>query len=275
MKKLMFLLLVFHFLTALKLTKTKFNEYFLKKECIENGYEIINIYKRKNPTVYTQGLYYKDGFLYESGGLYGKSTLTKMKWPSQEIVKTNKLDKKYFGEGIAASKKLMYQLTWKEGKILYYSFPDMKYLGETKMPKQLKEGWGLTDFSEDKFYATDGSNKIYSLKKNIDKSLSVTDSFEIKKGINKVNNLNDLTFDGRFIFCNVYLENIILKIFDRRFYKEYNMNPLVKYETFQGVINNKKLKEGEVLNGITYIPESKTFLVTGKNWEHYYEIAFK
>ena len=63
-------------------------------------YKVINIFPRKNPTVYTQGLIYYNKTLFESGGLYQKSTLTHMKWPSQEIIKQINLEKKYFAEGI-------------------------------------------------------------------------------------------------------------------------------------------------------------------------------
>ena len=45
------------------------------------NYKVINIFPRKNPTVYTQGLFYYNYSIYESGGLYKKSTLTQMEWP--------------------------------------------------------------------------------------------------------------------------------------------------------------------------------------------------
>ena len=33
-------------------------------------------------------------------------------------------------------------------------------------------------------------------------------------------------------------------------------------------------QDGEVLNGIAYLPNKKTFLVTGKYWKNMYEIQF-
>jgi glutamine cyclotransferase len=30
----------------------------------------------------------------------------------------------------------------------------------------------------------------------------------------------------------------------------------------------------EVLNGIAYLPDSDTFLITGKDWPHMYEVKF-
>ena len=91
-----------------------------------------------------------------------------MEWPSQKIIHKLNLEQKYFAEGIAASfsNNILYQLTYKEREILLYSFPDMEYKNKIKMPGEMKEGWGLCAGKEkDEFFATDGSDKIFVLKK--------------------------------------------------------------------------------------------------------------
>ena len=122
-----------------------------------NMYKVINIFPRKNPTVYTQGLIYHNHSIYESGGLYKKSTLTQMEWPSQKIIKKINLDNKYFAEGISANheKKILYQLTYKEKEIILYSFPSLEVIQKIKMPSEMREGWGLcSGIEKNEFFLT-------------------------------------------------------------------------------------------------------------------------
>ena len=54
----------------------------------------------------------------------------------------------------------------------------------------------------------------------------------------------------------------------------YDMKPLIDYEFKNGNLTSHRLYRGDVLNGITYIPEKKSFILTGKLWNFYYEIIF-
>ena len=243
-------------------------------------YKVINIFPRKNPTVYTQGLIYYNQTLFESGGLYQKSTLTHMKWPSQEIIKQINLDKKYFAEGISYNieNKILYQLTYKEKEILLYTFPELELIKKIKMPKEMLEGWGLSAGSEQGvFYATDGSDKIFVF--NIDKSndeLILVKTIDVTYNMKPVYRLNELICDGLYIYANVYFEDKILKINPRngQVMNVYNMKPLIDYELKNGDLTNSRINRGDVLNGIAYIPEKKSFILTGKLWNYYYEIIF-
>ena len=243
-------------------------------------YKVINIFPRKNPTVYTQGLIYYNQTLFESGGLYQKSTLTHMQWPSQEIIKQINLDKKYFAEGISYNieNKILYQLTYKEKEILLYTFPELELIKKIKMPKEMLEGWGLSAGSEQGvFYATDGSDKIFVF--NIDKSndeLILVKTIDVTYNMKPVYRLNELICDGLYIYANVYFEDKILKINPRngQVMNVYNMKPLIDYELKNGDLTNSRINRGDVLNGIAYIPEKKSFILTGKLWNYYYEIIF-
>jgi glutamine cyclotransferase len=244
------------------------------------NYKVINIFPRKNPTVYTQGLFFYNYSLYESGGLYNKSSLTHMEWPSQKIIQKINLEEKYFAEGIAASKanNILYQLTYQEKEILLYSFPQLKLKSKIKMPSELREGWGLCPGKEkDEFFATDGSDKIFVLKINkTNNELNVTSYIHVTRNMNPIYRLNELIFDGVFIYCNVYFERAILKInpYNGEVMNIYNMQPLIDYELENGKLTKNRLNGGDVLNGIVYIPEKKSFILTGKMWDYYYEIVF-
>ena len=244
------------------------------------GYKVVNIFPRKNPTVYTQGLFYHNYSIYESGGQYKKSTLTHMEWPSQKINQQIKLESKYFAEGIAGCyiNNLIYQLTYKEKEILLYSFPNLELKNKIKMPSELREGWGLCNgMKNNEFFATDGSDKIFILKINEDNNeISVKSQIKVTKNMRPIHRLNELIYDGVYIYCNVYFENVILKInpYNGEVMNVYNMQPLIDYELKNGKLNNIRLNQGDVLNGIVYIPEKKSFILTGKLWDFYYEIIF-
>ena len=243
-------------------------------------YKVINIFPRKNPTVYTQGLIYFNQSLFESGGLYYKSTLTHMEFPSQKIIKKINLENKYFAEGIASSSEnnILYQLTYKEKEILLYSFPDLNLIKKMKMPDEMREGWGLC-YCKDKqeFYATDGSDKIFVL--NIDKNndeLKLINTIKVTLNMNPVYHLNELISDGLYIYSNVYFSDKVLKINPNngQVMNVYDMKPLIDYEYKNGNLTSNRVNRGDVLNGIAYIPEKKSFILTGKLWNYYYEIIF-
>ena len=244
------------------------------------NYKVINIFQRKNPTVYTQGLFYYNNTIYESGGLYSKSTLTRMEWPSQKIILKLNLEQKYFAEGIAASfsNNILYQLTYKEREILLYSFPDMEYKNKIKMPGEMKEGWGLCAGKEkDEFFATDGSDKIFVLK--IDKNnneLNVVSHISVTQNKKSLYRLNELIYDGEYIYCNVYFSDSVYKINPNNgeVINIYNMKPLIDHDIKNGKLTQLRLSMGDVLNGIVYIPEKKSFILTGKLWDYYYEVVF-
>ena len=245
-----------------------------------NMYRVINIFPRKNPTVYTQGLIYYNHSLFESGGLYRQSTLTHMEWPSQKIIKQINLDPKYFAEGIGVSleNNKLYQLTYKEREILLYSFPDLNLIKKLKMPVEMREGWGLAYCEEKKeFYATDGSDQIFVF--NIDKTndeFKLIKTLKVTLDMKPIYRLNELISDGIYIYSNVYFSDKILKINPNngQVMNVYDMKPLLDYEIQNGNVTMGRIRSGEVLNGITYIPEKKSFILTGKLWNFYYEIIF-
>ena len=61
------------------------------------GYRIVHVYPH-DPRAYTQGLLYRDGYLYESTGLNGRSTLRKVELESGRVIQQYDLDADYFGE---------------------------------------------------------------------------------------------------------------------------------------------------------------------------------
>ena len=82
----------------------------------------------------------------------------------------------------------------------------------------------------------------------------------------KVNAVNELEWVDGKIYGNIYQKDAIAVI-----------NP--KTGAVEGIINLVDLKskisqlpDTDVLNGIAYNPKTKTFFVTGKNWDKMFEI---
>src|ERR1035441_3602223 len=99
-----------------------------------------------DPNAFTQGLAYRDGFLYEGTGLKGRSSLGKVRLETGEVVQQVDLPGELFGEGIALLKNEVVQLTWQSQTEFVYSLKDFRLLRRFYYPG---EGWGLATRSEE------------------------------------------------------------------------------------------------------------------------------
>ncbi|MEM5788029.1 MAG: glutaminyl-peptide cyclotransferase, partial [Syntrophobacteraceae bacterium] len=77
--------------------------------------KVLNSYPH-DPEAFTQGLNFLDGFLYESTGLNGRSSVRKVELETGKIVQKYDLPTHHFGEGLTDWKGALVQLTWKSGK---------------------------------------------------------------------------------------------------------------------------------------------------------------
>ena len=225
-------------------------------------YDIVNEYPH-DKTAYTQGLEFYRDTLYESTGLRGKSSLRKVDFKSGKIYNQVALDKVYFGEGITILNDKLFQLTW-QGNMGFQYQPDKLKIERSFAYQDSKEGWGLCNDGKI-IYKSDGSNQIWILdpetQKEIDKIQVMTD----KNAIRKVNELEWV--EGK-IYANTY-----------QFNKEVGIIIDPKSGSVEGVIDFSGLKSKveqvpnlDVLNGIAYHRERKTFFVTGKNWSKLFEV---
>src|ERR1700712_1913343 len=75
------------------------------------GYTVVHDYPH-DPGAFTEGLFYLNGFLYESTGLEGKSDIRKVQLETGKVLQQRSIAAKYFGEGIIAWKGKLVELTW-------------------------------------------------------------------------------------------------------------------------------------------------------------------
>ena len=96
---------------------------------VEIGYAIVATYPH-DPEAFTQGLVYAGGALYESTGLYGRSSVRRvdLKTGRPELIRP--LARHYFGEGLTAFGERLIQLTWRSGKAFVYRRGDLQPVGE-------------------------------------------------------------------------------------------------------------------------------------------------
>jgi glutamine cyclotransferase len=223
-------------------------------------YEIIEEYPH-DIKAYTQGLEFNNGVLYESTGKKGRSSLRKVDYKSGKVLNQIDLENTQFGEGITILDNTIYQLTWQNGLGLVYDLKDFKKTGSFQYG-QSKEGWGLCNDGH-KIFKSDGTEKIWLLNP---KTLAEEGYIETVTNKSIFNKANELEFVDGKIYANVYQKPSMM-IID------------AQSGAIEGVINFGGLKEKvtkhadlDVLNGVAYHPERKTFFVTGKNWDKMFEV---
>ena len=123
-------------------------------------FKILNTYPHDS-NAYTQGLEYYNGFLYETTGQYGESSLRKVELKTGKVVQKIDLDKRYFGEGMTIFNDKIFFLTWKANKGFIYNLETLELEDEFSYNKS-KEGWGLTH-SKTELIKSDGTSKIWFL----------------------------------------------------------------------------------------------------------------
>lgn len=225
------------------------------------SYEILETYPH-DINAYTQGLEFDNDTLYESTGLYGKSTLRKTNVTTGEVYKKVELADRYFGEGLSILNGKIFQLTWKEKTGLIYNVGTLKESGQFTYNVS-KEGWGLCNDGK-KIYKSDGTEKIWTLNPN---TLKEESYIEIYTHSSKIDNVNELEWVDGKIYANIYEKGSVAIV-----------NP--DTGAVEGIINLKGLKDEvtqhpdlNVLNGIAYKGEKNILYITGKNWDKLFKIA--
>jgi len=274
-KKFLFIVLISFAVLFLSLLSKKLRIDKEAEKLSGKNFDVIKIVPKNGKTYYTQGLFFvDDDILYESGGLYDKSTITKMKYPSMDIIKETKLKNDQFAEGIARVGDYVYQLTWRERVINKYKLDSLEKVDEIEMDEKMREGWGLTDYKDGEIIANDSTHRIFILDEN---TFKVKKIIPIYKNGNPINGLNDMAYDGKYLYSNVYFGTYILKIIPEtgEIVDWYDMNSLVNYELNKETLKRSSLESGDVLNGIAYNSKRNIFVVTGKRWGNVYEVSFK
>jgi glutamine cyclotransferase len=220
-------------------------------------YEVLARYPH-DAQAFTQGLIYHDGYLYESTGLEGNSSLRKVELNTGKVLKKVDLDPKYFGEGLTIFQGKIYQITWLSGVGFVYDVGTLAKVAEFHYDG---EGWGLTH-DERSLILSDGSNRLQFLDP---KEFKVKRSIEVFYHGKPLSELNELEYINGQIFSNVWHQNLIARI-------DPATGRLLGIVDLTGLGSGLGLGSEDVLNGIAYVSKTDNLLVTGKRWPFLFRI---
>ena len=209
-------------------------------------------------TAFTEGLFYKDGYLYESTGLAGQSSVRKVRIETGEILQERKLDPAYFGEGIVAWKDRLIQLTWRNGIGFVYDLARMRpratfhYAGE---------GWALTRDAH-RIIMSDGTSTLRLLNPE---TLAQTGALKVTADGCPLLNINELEWVKGEIYANIWLTDFIARI-------DAHTGRVLAFLDLGDIGPPARSGTDAVLNGIAFDAASDRLFVTGKLWPQVYEI---
>lgn len=215
-----------------------------------------------DPGAFTQGLLHHQGYLYESTGLYGDSSLREVDPASGEVLRQLPLDPAFFGEGLALVEDRLIQLTWREGLALIWRLDDFRLVGAHQYAG---EGWGLC-FDGEALWMSDGSATLYRRDAH---DFSLLAAVEVSLHGRPMMKLNELACVGGHVYANVWRRDRIVRI--------DTSTGRIDAEIDASALNPLSERPGgreAVLNGIAHDPERDEFYLTGKFWPTMFRVRF-
>jgi glutamine cyclotransferase len=219
-------------------------------------YRIVNTFPHDR-NAFTQGLEFHNGYLYESTGLNGQSSLRKVELRTGRVLQIHRLAQEYFAEGITIFGNRIYQLTWQNGVCFVYSLNNFRQ--ETQF-RYYGEGWGLTNDGKH-LIMSDGSETITF---RDPETFTEVRKITVRAQGKPVKNLNELEYIDGEIWANIWYSDMIARI-------DPQTGIVKAWVDMEGLPMPDRGIE-DVLNGIAYDRQNKRIFVTGKRWSKLFEI---
>lgn len=247
------------------------------------GYEVVREYPH-DKDAYTQGLIYLDGFLYESTGITGKSSLRKVRLETGEVIQQRAVNRSDYGEGLTEWRGRLFQLTprrrgsepiWHLRKFfedvrrhfgnnvgVTYDIASFEQRSNFEYPG---EGWGLTH-DDHRLIMSDGTSKLRFLDPETFAELGRLEVFD---GNTPVEHLNELEFVDGMIYANIQLQDRVA-IIQPDSGQVAGWIDLANLKSRMPPLSSKPLHPA--LNGVAYDAAGRRLFVTGKLWPKLFEI---
>jgi len=223
------------------------------------SYRVVNRYPH-DAGAFTQGLVFRDGFLYESTGLNGQSSLRKVVLETGAVIRRHDVPSQYFAEGLTDWGGTLIQLTWQARVGFVY---DLETFALTDRFPVAGEGWGLTHDGT-RLIMSDGSSMLRFLDPE---TRAVTGTLEVRDGGTPITSLNELEWVSGEIFANVWQQDRIARI-------DPTTGRVVGWVDLRGLRSSAGATSVDaVLNGIAFDASAGRLFVTGKLWPTLFEIA--
>ncbi len=217
-----------------------------------------------DPGAFTQGLEIADGIMYESTGLWGRSSLRAVNPATGEVTARVDLPEEFFGEGLTVVGDEIVQLTWRSGAAFVYDRDTFELRRENSYEG---EGWGLCEMGGE-LIMTDGSDRL---------ARRDPETFELLDTVvataagydGRLDNLNELECVDGMVIANVWQTSTLLVIDpgSGRVVADIDAEPLV-----EDAARSSSTGGIDVLNGVAADEDSATLWMTGKLWPRLYRV---
>jgi glutamine cyclotransferase len=206
---------------------------------------------------WAEGLLISDGILWESTGLVGQSQVRGLDRETGAVLWSVPNTEGFFGEGLVRAFGRTYLLTYTEGKAYLFErdgnppyVPFATYEGQ---------GWGLTA-AGDHLVNSNGSATLYY---RDPETFAIVKEVPIQYLGQPVVRLNELEFDGEYIWANQWRTPYIYRITER------DPSEVVRY-----TLPAEVCPEGSP-NGVAWDEEQGIFYVTGQACEKIWKARFR
>jgi glutaminyl-peptide cyclotransferase len=210
---------------------------------------------------FTQGLIFLDGYLYESTGRNGQSSLRRVDLATGRVEQFQAVAPEFFAEGLTEFDGKLIQLTWQSGVGFVYGLNDFdleerfRYSGE---------GWGLTHDGRN-LIMSDGTATLRFLDPD---DFHVTATVTVTDEGRPIRNLNELEFIDGQVWANIWYEDRIARI-------DPASGNVLGWIDVSALYPAAQRSSDAVVNGIAYDAATDRIFLTGKLWPAIFEIELK
>jgi glutamine cyclotransferase len=224
------------------------------------GFRVVETFPHQTDA-FTQGLLFENGFLYESTGLNGSSSLRQVDLTTGNVIRQENLANAFFAEGLASRNGTLYQLTLNAQQAFVWDRDT--FIQTTTLPIPAPS-WGLALTDLDDFAHSDGTSTIRFLDPQ---TLGVISQIDVTDDGQPVDLLNELEFINGLIYANRFTLDEIVAIDPDTGIVQFRID-------LTGIIDKQanNLQANDVLNGIAFDALSSRLFVTGKRWPFLYQI---
>lgn len=222
----------------------------------------LNATYNHDASAFTQGLvFHTDGFLYESTGGYGISTVRRVEPTTGVVVQSKTLASTYFGEGLEIFNNSLYQLTWRSGVGFIYTIDTFVQLDTFTITTTTGQGWGIAH-NGSMFIVSDGSEYLH-LWNDVTMELIGRIRVLTQSG-EPVIRLNELEYMGSHeLLANVWFSNKVARI---------DLRTGVVFGWYDFAKHDLRMSSEDVLNGLAHSEADNSLYVTGKQWSLMYKM---
>ncbi|MEW6421309.1 MAG: glutaminyl-peptide cyclotransferase [Deinococcota bacterium] len=218
---------------------------------------------------FTEGLQYLGGgVLVESTGEIGASGVRRVDLKSGRVLAQVPTPiASAFGEGVSVLSGVAYHLTWQTGVAFALDAATLREIGRYRYQG---EGWGLTNDGQS-LIMSDGSSTLFWRNP---RTFAVTRTLRVTDQGQPVRNLNELEYVQGNVYANVWLTDRIARIDPKtgNVTAWLDVQALTQEASAEAARSGHPLTFDDVPNGIAFVPERGTLLLTGKRWPTVYEV---